>query len=149
MAVGRARSFLTFVFTLFGLAVCTSAAPQALAQSSSVSAWDAADFRIWGYVPNWTSQTQINNFNTNGIYDHVSDVLYFGGVQPKIDGTLYYHSTANSHQRRRHRRRLECDLLQPDDAGDVRQQCEELSRRQQHEGVQPRLGAADHGDGVG
>ena len=97
MSVGPARAFLTFVVAIVGLSVCASVAPKAIAQNSSVSAWEVSDFRIWGYVPNWTSQTQINNFNTNGIYDHVSDVLYFGGVQPKADGTLYYHPTANSH----------------------------------------------------
>lgn len=88
MAVGRAPTFLTFVFTLVSLAVCAAAAPQALAQSSSVSAWNAADFRIWGYVPYWAT-----NF---GSYDHVSDVLYFGGVQPRSDGSLYYTPTATS-----------------------------------------------------
>ena len=97
MAVGRARTFLTFVTMVGGLAVCAFVAPKALAQSSSVSAWNAADFRIWGFVPNWATQTQINNFTANGSYDHVSDVLYFGGVQPKADGSLYYTSTATGH----------------------------------------------------
>ena len=97
MAVGRARSFLNFALTLVGLAVCTAVGSKAFAQSSSVSAWSAADFRIWGFVPNWATQTQINNFSTNGSYDHVSDVLYFGGVQPKSDGSLYYTSTATGH----------------------------------------------------
>ncbi|WP_428304960.1 glycosyl hydrolase family 18 protein [Lacipirellula sp.] len=69
---------------------------EAHAQTASRSAWEAADFRIWGYVPNWTTVSQINAFNTNGIYDHVSDVLYFGGVQPKADGTLYYASGATN-----------------------------------------------------
>ncbi len=69
MAVGRARTFLTFVYMVGGLAVCALVAPKALAQSSSVSAWNAADFRIWGFVPNWATQTQINNFSTNGSYE--------------------------------------------------------------------------------
>ncbi|BBO32068.1 glycosyl hydrolase family 18 protein [Lacipirellula parvula] len=69
---------------------------EAHAQTASRSSWEAADFRIWGYVPNWTTVSQINAFSTNGIYDHVSDVLYFGGVQPKADGTLYYASGATS-----------------------------------------------------
>lgn len=93
------------VRSAFGLAVLcggvlaagVSTVGRAQAQVSSVSSWDAADFRIWGYIPNWTSQTQINSFATSGVYDHVSDVLYFGGVQPKADGSLYYASTANSH----------------------------------------------------
>src|SRR4051794_2962638 len=44
------------------------------AQQASISAWDAADFRIWGYIPYWATSTQINNFATNGMYGHVSDV---------------------------------------------------------------------------
>ncbi|MBL9161256.1 MAG: hypothetical protein JNL18_00785 [Planctomycetaceae bacterium] len=72
-------------------------ASAAAAQSSSVSAWSAADFRIWGFVPNWATQSQINAFAGNGSYDHVSDVLYFGGVQPRADGSLYYASNATGH----------------------------------------------------
>ena len=37
------------------------------AQQASVSAWDASGFRIWGYIPYWATQTQINNFATNGM----------------------------------------------------------------------------------
>ena len=66
------------------------------AQTASRSSWEAADFRIWGYIPNWTSVSQINAFNTNGIYNNVSDVLFFGGVQPRSDGTLYYHPNATN-----------------------------------------------------
>lgn len=66
------------------------------AQTASRSSWEASDFRIWGYIPNWTSVSQINAFNTNGIYDHVSDVLFFGGVQPRSNGTLYYHPNATN-----------------------------------------------------
>ena len=69
----------------------------ALAQSSSVSAWDAADFRSWSFIPNWTSQSHINSFRTDRVYDHVSDVLYSFGVQPRADGSLYYHPTAANH----------------------------------------------------
>jgi GH18 family chitinase len=69
---------------------------EAHAQTASRSSWEAADFRIWGYVPNWTTVSQINAFNTNGIYNNVSDVLFFGGVQPRSDGTLYYHPNATS-----------------------------------------------------
>lgn len=93
--------------SVFGLAVlcgslcATAVLPTGTAQAqvSSVSAWEAADFRIWGYVPNWTTPEQIAGFATNGAYDHVSDVLYFGGVQPKADGTLHYwyaNSTRNA-----------------------------------------------------
>ncbi len=57
---------------------------------SSVSAWDAADFRIWGYIPYWATTTQINNFATNGMYTHVSDVLYFGGLRPDASGNITY-----------------------------------------------------------
>ena len=57
-------------------------------QATAVSAWDAADFRIWGYIPYWASSSQISNFATNGMYTHVSDVLYFGAVRPQADGDL-------------------------------------------------------------
>lgn len=66
------------------------------AQVSSVSAWDAADFRIWGYIPYWTSSSQINGFATNGLYTHVSDVLYFGGLRPDSNGNITY--AASSYQ---------------------------------------------------
>ncbi|MEX0611537.1 MAG: glycosyl hydrolase family 18 protein [Pirellulales bacterium] len=74
-------------------AVSAAAAGPAAAQQASVSAWDAADFRIWGFIPDWTSQTQIDNFATNGMYTHVSDVIYFGGVRPNATGNL----TTTSH----------------------------------------------------
>lgn len=54
----------------------------------SVSAWDAAEFRIWGFVPDWTPQSQVTSFSSDGVYDHVSDVLYFGGVRPTSNGSL-------------------------------------------------------------
>jgi GH18 family chitinase len=97
MAVGKIRRSFTQATALIAVALNAMLAASAVAQSSSVSAWSAADFRIWGFVPNWATQTQINNFSTNGSYDHVSDVLYFGGVQPKSDGSLYYASTATGH----------------------------------------------------
>jgi len=97
MPVGTFRHSSTLATALIALALNAVLAASAVAQSSSVSAWNAADFRIWGFVPNWATQTQINNFSTNGSYDHVSDVLYFGGVQPKADGSLHYTSTAASH----------------------------------------------------
>jgi Glycosyl hydrolases family 18/Dockerin type I domain len=67
------------------------------AQQSSVSAWDAADFRVWSFVPYWTSQSQLNSFPADGMYDHVSDVLYFSGVRPTSSGNLNYHSAATQH----------------------------------------------------
>src|SRR6187200_2097647 len=70
-----------------GLAVAASM-PCVAHAASSISAYDAADFRIWAYIPYWASQTQINNFATNGMYTHVSDVLYFGGLRPNATGNL-------------------------------------------------------------
>jgi hypothetical protein len=70
------------------LLVCTVVCAPAAAQQASVSVWDAADFRVWGFIPDWTPQSQIDSFNTNGMYDHVSDVIYFGGVRPNSAGNL-------------------------------------------------------------
>jgi hypothetical protein len=70
--------------------------PVARAQQSSVSAWDAADFRIWSFVPYWTETSQINTFGGDGVYDHVSDVIYHAGYHPKADGTLYKHSRTDA-----------------------------------------------------
>jgi hypothetical protein len=66
------------------------------AQQSSVSAWDAADFRIWGYIPYWTPLSQINNFDDTGMYSHVSDVFHFGGLRPDINGNISF--TSSTHQ---------------------------------------------------
>jgi len=57
-------------------------------QQGSVSTWDAAGFRLWAFIPYWASQSQIDNFAANGIYSHLSDVLYFGGVRPDASGNL-------------------------------------------------------------
>ena len=66
---------------LLSVVMLTMLAPLIVrAQLSSVSAWDAADFRIWGYIPYWATSSQISGFATNGMYTHVSDVLYFGGA---------------------------------------------------------------------
>lgn len=62
--------------------------PAARGQQASVSAWDSAHFRIWGYIPYWTSSSQISGFATNGMYQHVSDVLYFGGYRPNSTGQI-------------------------------------------------------------
>jgi GH18 family chitinase len=67
-----------------------------LAQQSSVSTWDAAHFRIWGYIPYWATTSQISGFATNGLYTHVSDVLYFGGLRPDTNGNLTW--AASSYQ---------------------------------------------------
>jgi hypothetical protein len=66
------------------------------AQQSSVSAWDAADFRIWSFVPYWTETAQINTFAGDGVYDHVSDVIYHAGYHPKADGTLFKHNRTDA-----------------------------------------------------
>src|SRR5688500_16133390 len=66
-------------------------------QASSVSSWEAADFRTWSFIPNWTSQTYVNSFRSDRVYDHVSDVIYSYGVQPWADGSLYYHPAAANH----------------------------------------------------
>ena len=63
------------------------------AQQASVSAWDAADFRVWAYIPYWATQSQINSFGTNGMYSHVSDVIYFGGYRTDSLGNLSYASS--------------------------------------------------------
>ncbi len=84
-----------------GLAAAFLLAPhKASAQVASVSAWDAADFRSWSFIPNWTSQSQINSFSTDRVYDHLSDVLYSFGVQPKADGSLYYTSASTNQMSR-------------------------------------------------
>src|SRR5688572_18469210 len=83
------RAALRLAFLL--AALCTTGS---YAQQSSVSAWDASDFRIWGYIPYWTSQTQINNFDDVGMYQHVSDVFHFGGLRPEADGDIRYASSS-------------------------------------------------------
>jgi hypothetical protein len=60
------------------------------AEVESVSTWQASDFRIWAYVPWWAPQSQILDFANNGMYGHVSDVLYIGGVRPDANGNLSY-----------------------------------------------------------
>jgi hypothetical protein len=85
------------LFRIVLMLPCVSAlAVRAPAAVSSVSAWDAADFRIWGFVPYWVSSSTLNAFPADGVYSHVSDVLYFGGVRPKIDGSLHYISGATT-----------------------------------------------------
>jgi hypothetical protein len=65
-------------------------------QQASVSAWDAAHFRIWGYVPYW-DDSKVGGFATSGMYSHVSDVLFFGSARPDSTGAvtnLYPNTTA-------------------------------------------------------
>src|SRR3954469_1453304 len=81
---------------LCAMALAALAPTSARAQQASVSAWDAADFRVWAYIPYWTTQTQINNFGSNGMYSHVSDVVYFGGYRTDSNGNLAY--AASSHK---------------------------------------------------
>jgi hypothetical protein len=57
-------------------------------QAASLSAWEASDFRVWGYIPYWASLSQINSFATNGMNTHVSDVFYFGGIRTNASGNL-------------------------------------------------------------
>ncbi|RIK82950.1 MAG: hypothetical protein DCC67_06480 [Planctomycetota bacterium] len=85
------------VAVLAAIAAPCAAPPLARGQAASVSAWQAADFRIWGFVPYWTPQSQINGFASEGVYDHVSDVLYFSGVRPTATGGLSYASAAAGH----------------------------------------------------
>jgi hypothetical protein len=69
----------------------------ARAQQASISAWDAADFRSWSFIPYWTLTSQVNSFATDRVYDHLSDVVYHSGVQPRADGSLFTGSTAATH----------------------------------------------------
>ena len=66
--------------------------PSARAQQASISSWDAADFRVWAYIPYWATSSQISGFASNGMYTHVSDVLYFGAVRPDSNGNLPFAS---------------------------------------------------------
>ncbi len=97
LARGRRRFFFRPLAIVSALVLAAIGGGTAQAQVSSVSAWDASEFRIWGFVPYWVSSSTLNSFPADGVYTHVSDVLYFGGVRPKIDGGLYYTSTGLSH----------------------------------------------------
>jgi hypothetical protein len=74
-------------YFLLAAAICC-AAHSASAQNASISAWEAAQFRSWTFIPYWTSHSQIDSFATDRVFDHVSDVLYFSGVKPREDGSL-------------------------------------------------------------
>jgi hypothetical protein len=77
------------------LALVAVLSGQACAQVASVSAWDAAGFRIWGYIPYWATTSQINGFATNGMYAHVSDVLHFGGLRPDANGNMSWQTASD------------------------------------------------------
>ncbi len=98
----QARNFVTpcqrslrtiCVAMLLTSSICSSS----LAQQDSVSTWDAASFRNWTFIPYWTSQSQLETFPADNMYDHVSDVLYFSGVRPTASGGLNYHPWAAQH----------------------------------------------------
>src|SRR5688500_18668697 len=87
-------------FVLLALAaegVLLGLQPVACAQQASVSAWEAADFRSWSFIPYWASTSQVNSFATDRVYDHLSDVVYHSGVQPRADGSLSTGLTAANH----------------------------------------------------
>ncbi len=53
---------------------------------ASMSTWDAANFRIWGYIPYWDYQ-QVSGYG-HAVYDHVSDVLFFGAIRADSTGAV-------------------------------------------------------------
>lgn len=78
-----------FVQQWLGVVALMMLAPLTVrAQVSSVSAWDAADFRMWAYIPYWSS------IPASGSYAHVSDVLYFGGLRPDKFGNITPYATS-------------------------------------------------------
>jgi hypothetical protein len=82
------RTLRRAIATVVALVFSCFLAEAAIAQQSSISAWDAAEFRSWSFVPYWTSHSQIDSFATDRVYDHLSDILYFSGVMPRADGSL-------------------------------------------------------------
>jgi hypothetical protein len=80
----------------YALSLLCGITPCVFAQKASVSAFDAAHFRIWGYIPYW-DDTKVGGFATSGMYSHVSDVLFFGSARPDSTGAvtnLYPNTTA-------------------------------------------------------
>lgn len=61
--------------------------PTAIAQQASISAWDAAHFRIWGYIPDWDA-SKVNTIASEGLYSHVSDVLLFDAAETDAMGDI-------------------------------------------------------------
>ena len=83
MARRSSNSAVSRLIKSLGVFMLTVLAPLvASGQVSSVSAWNAADFRMWAYIPYWSS------IPASGSYTHVSDVLYFGGLRPDANGNI-------------------------------------------------------------
>ncbi len=94
MQLSPRRRAIDCLIILCAMLLLAVAAEPARAQQASRSAWDAADFRVWGYIPYWASASTISGFATNGMYTHVSDVLYFGAVRPDSNGNLPFASAS-------------------------------------------------------
>lgn len=94
----RQRSALVGI-ALIGVALAPAVAAPTFAQApvASISAWEAARFRSWSFIPYWTSASQITSFGADRVYDHLSDVLYFSGVKPREDGSLSTSAAAAQH----------------------------------------------------
>ena len=98
MARRSLRSAVSRLIKSLGVFMLTMLVPLAAnGQVASVSAWDAADFRSWSFIPYWASTPQVNSFATDRVYDHLSDIVYHSGVQPRADGSLFTGSTAATH----------------------------------------------------
>jgi Glycosyl hydrolases family 18 len=96
--MARSAICLAYTFRAFATLTLLLCAPiYAPAQQASISAWEAAEFRSWSFIPYWTSVSQVHSFATDRVYDHISDVVYHSGVQPRADGSLFTGSTAASH----------------------------------------------------
>ena len=54
------RRFFLLALATVSMSALAVRAPAAV---SSMSAWDAADFRLWAYIPYWATNTQITNQN--------------------------------------------------------------------------------------
>jgi hypothetical protein len=91
---GRSWPWIQTFATAIGLLIL--APLMVRGQQASVSTWDAAHFRIWGYVPYW-DDTKVGTLASSGMYSHVSDVLFFGSARPDSTGAvtnLYPNTTA-------------------------------------------------------
>jgi GH25 family lysozyme M1 (1,4-beta-N-acetylmuramidase) len=97
MSIRSRRGSSRFATVVAAVALIVSFANSASAQLSSKSAWEAAEFRSWSFVPYWTSVSQVQSFATDRVYDHLSDVVYHSGVQPRADGSLFTGTTATNH----------------------------------------------------
>src|SRR5688500_8142640 len=93
----RLRPFDVVVLLAAIANVLVADAAAVRAQTASVSAWEAADFRAWSFIPYWISNSQIVSFGSDRVYDHLSDVIYHAGAQPRADATLATTATINTH----------------------------------------------------